>query len=100
MTDFTEVFHNGECLSRSEGSHHFEYFVVEDCLCCVSYYYGLHKFNLEIIQGEQRNHIRCRHMLSEMVKELFPEWYQDSTELRVRQIDSTTYGFYFIEEEL
>lgn len=50
MTDFTEVFHNGDCLRISSpvgnkgDTQFYEYFVVENCLCCVNYCFGRNKF--------------------------------------------------------
>lgn len=98
LEDFTSVFHNDEYVSRrsTKNTEH-QYFVLEDCLCELTFCHGDNCFTLNVVHGEGLNRERCQYMLEELVKELFPEDYE--TDLFVEKITENKYAFYFKCEE-
>lgn len=94
LTDFTEVFHNGDCLTRKGNRGEvIEYFVIEDCLCSVSYFFGLSIFKVRVIFGSDNNKVRANHYIQECIKQLYHD--NVTQELIVRQVRYCTYQFFF-----
>lgn len=110
LTDFTEVFHNGDCLSvtipvgTNGTTHTYEYFVVENCLCCVSYVFGLNWFRVEVQQhSSPENYEKAKRHIEQCIENL----YHDNVlqELIVKKdcgpgiFKDCTYEFYFLVQE-
>ena len=105
LTDFTEVFHNGDCLCRKgAGGMTIEYFVVEECLCSVSYHFGHNRFRVCV---EQFNNDLNYHRAVNYFQECINNLYHDNVtqELLVKKenipgiLKDGSYGFYFLVQE-
>lgn len=94
LTDFTEVFHSGDCLTRKgRYGNVIEYFVVEDCLCSVSYVFGASVFHVHVHFGIEQNKDKANHYIHECIKQLYHD--NVTQELIVRQVRYCTYQFFF-----
>ena len=106
MTDFTEVFHNGDCLSISKPignlvhvKHVYEWFVVENCLCCVEYVFGLQWFRVYVQNSStEENRDKANRYIQQCVEQLYHD--NVTQELIVEKDDTpgtlaSTYNFYF-----
>ena len=97
-SDFTEAFHNGECMKRIDGKIHFEYFVLRDCLCEIVYTFGNHRFVVRPIAGGPKQESLCREYFQRIVDDM--NGVNKSPGLSVKTFGNGTYGFYFSPETL
>lgn len=96
--DFTEAFHNGEYMERTEGKQRIEYFILHDCLCVVHYTFGRHRFVVCPIEGDSRLKDLCRKDIRRMVDDM--NGINKSQGLFVKTSADGCYGFYFTPETL
>jgi len=97
MTNFTEVFHNGDYITRKgTNGRIFEYFIVEDCLCVVSYMLGRNDF---LVYPVILNHPSEAGKIYQYLDKCIGHIYHDNVaeELIVKKEGNCTYALYHIE---
>lgn len=98
VSDFTEAFHNGEYMERTDGKIHFEYFILHDCLCVVHYTFGHHRFVVGPVEGDSNLKELCRKDIRRMVDAM--NGINKSQGIWVKTFADGCYGFYFSPETL
>lgn len=96
VSDFTEEFHNGECLLRTDNHTRYEYFIHRDCLCEVVWTFGHHRFIVHPLYGHPVQKKLCRSDFNRMIDEMnninIPQG------LIIKTFEEGCYGFYFTPE--
>lgn len=76
MTEFTEGFHEGNCLEDYRGCHRREEFELFGCKCDISYEYGKSWFRLRVLEGDEQGRLNCYNHFKNVV-ELFNSFDED-----------------------
>lgn len=97
VSDFTDIFHNDECLVRTDMKTRHEYFIHRDCLCEVVWTYGYHRFSVHPLHGDPKMKDFCRTDFKKMIDEM--NGINKSQGLFVKTLDEGCYGFYFTPED-
>lgn len=96
VSDFTDIFHNDECLVRTDMKTRHEYFIYRDCLCEVIWTYGYHRFVVHPLQGEPNLKELCKSDFKRIIDEM--NGINKSQGLLVKTFGEGDYGFYFTPE--
>lgn len=98
LSDFTSRFHDDCCVVRRAGDGSIvEYFVINDCLCYVSYIYNSYRFKVGVVEGSPEKKRHCKRTLRDIARSFGFE--DEFHHLKVME-ESDYFAFYWeVEEE-
>jgi hypothetical protein len=94
LEDFTDVFHNGTYLERTSNGITYQIFILNDCLCEISYRFGQNWFMVRMIEGDPDNIRKCSAEIASIIKTMDED--ENQSKVKFNPVLGV-YEFYFVE---